>query len=59
MKKSLTRKVALTAKKSLGTINYTEVSCEARLREELANMGSEQMCAYEPYHLNKNKKEKK
>ena len=49
-------KVAFTAKKSFGT--STEVSWEASLREELANVGSEQMCAYEPYHLNKNKTEK-
>ena len=31
---------------------------KASLSEELAKVGSEQMCAYEPYHLNKNKTEK-
>ena len=36
--------------------NY--LSSKASLREELANVGSEHMCAYEPYHLNKKKTEK-
>ena len=49
-------KAAITAKNSLATIRISGLVRRSRgitSREMLADVMSEHLCAYEPYHLNK------